>query len=381
MDRDLYTAEHEAFRDVVRRFVDREVVPNLTRWDEERLIDRVTWLVAGRQGIVGLSGPAEYGGGVTDYRYRHLVQEEFGKVGASALTSSFALQDDIVVPYFVSLATPGQAQRWLPGMCRGELIGAIAMTEPGTGSDLRGIRTSATKVEGGWLVNGAKTFITSGSQADLVVVVTRTSDDGDAFSLLVVEEGMPGFTRGRKLSKIGMHAQDTAELFFTDVFVPDGNLLGVEGAGLRQLMAHLPLERLSIASAAMGAADGAFAWALQYVKERHAFGRRIADFQNTQFVLAEVATELDVTRAYVDRCVLAVSDGRLTAVEAAKAKWWATDVQNRVTDRLLQLFGGYGYMTEYPISRAWADARVQKIYGGTNEIMKHIIAREIVGDR
>jgi long-chain-acyl-CoA dehydrogenase len=381
MDRDLYTAEHEAFRDVVRRFVDREVVPNLDRWDEEGLIDRDTWLVAGRQGIVGLSGPAEYGGGVTDYRYRHLVQEEFGRVGASALTSSFALQDDIVVPYFVSLATPEQAQRWLPAMCRGELIGAIAMTEPGTGSDLRGIRTSATKVQGGWLLNGAKTFITSGSRADLVVVVARTSDEGDAFSLLVVEDGMPGFGRGRKLSKIGLHAQDTAELFFSDVFVPAENLLGAEGGGLRQLMAHLPLERLSIASAAIGAADGAFAWAVQYVTERRAFGRRIADFQNTQFVLAEVATELDVTRAFVDRCVLAVSVGRLTAVEAAKAKWWATDVQNRVADRLLQMFGGYGYMTEYPISRAWVDARVQRIYGGTNEIMKHIIAREIVANQ
>jgi alkylation response protein AidB-like acyl-CoA dehydrogenase len=383
VDRDLYTAEHEAFRDVVRRFVEREVAPNLERWDEQRVIDRSTWLAAGNQGIVGLSGPEEYGGGVTDYRYRHLVQEEFGKVGASALTSSFALQDDIVVPYFVSLASPDQAQRWLPGMCRGELIGAIAMTEPGTGSDLRGIRTSGTKVDGGWLVNGAKTFITSGSQADIVVVVTKTSPESgaEAFSLLVVEEGMAGFTRGRKLAKIGMHAQDTAELFFSDVFVPEQNLLGVEGGGLRQLMAHLPLERLSIASAAMGAADAAFAWAVEYVQQRHAFGRRIADFQNTQFVLAEVATELDVTRAYVDRCVLAVSDGRLTAVEAAKAKWWATDVQNRVIDRLLQLFGGYGYMAEYPISRAWADARVQKIYGGTNEIMKHIIAREIVAGR
>jgi alkylation response protein AidB-like acyl-CoA dehydrogenase len=380
MDRDLYTADHEAFRDVVRRYVDREVVPNLDRWDKERQIDRAAWVAAGRQGVVGLSGPAEHdGGGVTDYRFRHLVQEEFGRVGASALTSSFALQDDIVVPYFVSLATPEQSARWLPGMCRGESIGAIAMTEPGTGSDLRGIRTSATKVDGGWLVNGTKTFITSGSRADLVVVVARSSPAGDEFSLLVVEEGMPGFTRGRKLSKIGMHSQDTAELFFSDVFVPEENLLGVEGAGLRQLMKHLPLERLSIASAAIGAADGAFAWALAYVKQRQAFGRRIADFQNTQFVLAEVATELDVTRAYIDKCVLAVSDGRLTAVEAAKAKWWATDVQNRVTDRLLQLFGGYGYMTEYPISRAWVDARVQKIYGGTNEIMKHIIAREIVG--
>jgi alkylation response protein AidB-like acyl-CoA dehydrogenase len=380
VDRDLYTSEHEAFRDAVRRYVDREVVPNLDRWDEERQIDRSAWVAAGRQGIVGLSGPDEYdGGGVVDYRFRHLVQEEFGRVGASALTSSFALQDDIVVPYLVSLATPEQSARWLPGMCRGELIGAIAMTEPGTGSDLRGIRTSATKVDGGWLVNGAKTFITSGSRADLVVVVTRTSPAGDEFSLLVVEEGMPGFTRGRKLSKIGMHSQDTAELFFSDVFVPEENLLGAEGAGLRQLMKHLPLERLSIASAAIGAADGAFAWALDYVRQRKAFGRRIADFQNTQFVLAEVSTELDVTRAYIDKCVLAVSNDRLTAVEAAKAKWWATDVQNRVTDRLLQLFGGYGYMTEYPISRAWVDARVQKIYGGTNEIMKHIIAREIVG--
>jgi alkylation response protein AidB-like acyl-CoA dehydrogenase len=293
------------------------------------------------------------------------------------------LQDDILIPYFTSLATPAQRQRWLTEMCAGEKIAAIAMTEPGAGSDLRGLRTRGDKVDGGWCVNGAKTFITSGIQSDLVVVVARTDQEGgtSAFSLLVVEDGASGFTRGRKLDKIGMFAQDTAELFFDDVFVPTDNLLGQEGEGLSHLMHHLPLERFGIAAAAMAMADAAFAWTLDYVKDRSAFGQRIADFQNTQFVLAEVATELDVTRAYIDKCILALGEGRLTAVEASKAKSWATDVQVRTIDRLLQLYGGYGYMAEYPIAGAYRDARVQKIYGGTNEIMKHIIARDLVGAR
>lgn len=382
MDRDLYTEDHHAFRDVVREFVIREVAPNLDRWDREHLIGRDTWLAAGRQGLIGLSGPEQFGGaGLTDYRFRNVIQEELAKACAGALVSSFALQDDILIPYFVSLATDEQKQRWLPGLSDGRLIAAIAMTEPGTGSDLRGIKTTAVKVTNGWRVNGAKTFITSGYQADLVVVVARTDPAGgsDAFTLLVVEEGMEGFSRGKKLEKIGLAAQDTAELFFSDVFVPQENTLGAEGAGLRQLMKHLPLERLSIACAAIASADAALAWTVEYVNQRHAFGRPIADFQNTRFVLAEVSTELDITRAYIDKAVLAVSNGSLTAIEAAKAKWWATEVQNRAIDRLLQLYGGYGYMREYPIARAYEDARVQKIYGGTNEIMKHIIGRELVG--
>jgi long-chain-acyl-CoA dehydrogenase len=309
--------------------------------------------------------------------------EELAKVAANSLSSSFSLQDDILIPYFSSLASDEQRKRWLAPMCVGETIAAIAMTEPGTGSDLKGIRTTARKVEGGWRIDGAKTFITSGFQADVVVVVARTSPEGgsDGFSLLVVEEGTPGFSRGRKLRKIGLHGQDTAELFFDDVFVPEENLLGTEGGGFRQLMHHLPLERLSIAANAIAGADAALAWTVDYVQQRHAFGQPIADFQNTRFVLAEVATELDVTRAYIDKAVLAVGEDRLTAVEAAKAKLWATEVHNRVVDRLLQLFGGYGYMLEYPIARAFQDARVQRIFGGTSEIMKQIIGRDLIGRR
>jgi alkylation response protein AidB-like acyl-CoA dehydrogenase len=382
MERNLYGREHEAFRGSVRTFVEREVIPNLEQWDEDRLTGRDVWLVAGRQGIIGLSGPEECGGaGLTDFRFRNVVIEELARVGTASLQSSFSLQDDILIPYLTTLATPEQCQRWLTPMCAGEMIAAIAITEPGAGSDLRGLRTRADKVDGGWRVNGAKTFITSGVQCDLVVVVARTDPDGgsNGFSLLVVEDGTPGFARGRKLDKIGMLAQDTAELFFDDVFVPTENLLGQAGRGLGHLMHHLPLERFGIAAAAMAMADAAFAWTLDYVKGRTAFGRRIADFQNTQFVLAEVATELDVTRAYIDKCVLALGEGALTAVEASKAKCWATDVQVRTIDRLLQLYGGYGYMSDYPIARAYRDARVQTIYGGTNEIMKHIIARDLVG--
>ena len=378
MLRNLYHDVHETFRDTVATFVRREVEPHLSRWDDERATGRDVWLAAGRQGIIGLPGPEGCGGaGLSDFRFRNVVIEELAKVGAASLQSSFSLQDDILIPYLTSLATAEQRVRWLAPMCAGEKIAAIAMTEPGAGSDLKGIRTRAEKVADGWLVNGTKTFITSGIQSDLVVVVARTGDSG--FSLIVVEESTEGFSRGRKLDKIGMHAQDTAELYFDDVVVPAENLLGEEGGGFRHLMDHLPLERFGIAAAAMAAADAAFEWTLAYVREREAFGRRIADFQNTQFELAEIATELDVTRAYIDKCVLAVSEGALTAVDASKAKTWATDVQVRTIDRLLQLHGGYGYMLEYPIAKAYRDARVQKIYGGTNEIMKVIIGRDLVG--
>lgn len=391
MERGLYDAEHEVFRGTVATFVAREVVPNLDQWDAERCIGRETWLAAGRQGLLGLAVPVEFGGGgVSDYRFRNVIHEELAKVCAGSLISSFALQDDILIPYFLSLGTPEQKLRWLPGLCSGAIIAAIAMTEPGAGSDLRGITTNGIRTEDGWLVNGAKTFVTSGIQSDVVVVVVRTSEateateateGSDGLSLLLVEAGMAGFERGRKLDKIGLRAQDTAELFFHDVLVPHHNLLGVEGAGLVQLKRNLPLERLSIAASAIAISDAALQWTIEYVLERTAFGKRIADFQNTRFTLAEVETELDVLRSYVDRAVRAVGDGTLTAVEAAKAKLWATEVQGRTLDRLLQLFGGYGYMREYPIARAYEDARVQRIYGGTSEIMKHIISLELVRRR
>jgi alkylation response protein AidB-like acyl-CoA dehydrogenase len=385
MKRHLYTADHEAFRQVVKEFVEREVVGNVERWDQQRLIDRDVWQAAGKQGVLGLSVDEEYGGAGQrrDYRFRNVLLEELAKVHATSLASSFSLQDDIAMPYISSLGTPEQKQRWLPAMAAGELIGAIAMTEPGTGSDLRGIRTSGRKVDGGWVVNGTKTFITNGIQSDLVITVVRTDPDGGSrgFSLLVVERGMDGFSRGRKLDKVGLHAQDTAELIFEDVFVPEDNLLGELGAGFGQLVHHLPLERLSIAAHAVAVADSILASTIAYVDERVAFGQPIADFQNTRFELADVATEVAVTRAFVDQAILAFNDDDLTVVDAAKAKLWASEMQNRVIDRCLQLHGGYGYMLEYPVGRAFQDARIQRIFGGTNEIMKQIIGRDLFGRR
>lgn len=383
MRRSLYTDDHEAFRSVVRAFVDREVAPNVERWENEELIDRGVWAAAGEHGILGLCAPEEYGGGgmLMDYRYRNVVHEELNRVFAASLSSGFSLQDDIAIPYITELGTEEQKSRWLPGLASGHLISAIAMSEPGTGSDLRGIKTNATKVDGGWLLNGAKTFITNGIQSDLVITVVRTDPDGgtQGFSLLVVERGMDGFTRGRKLKKVGLHGQDTAELAFEDVYVPHENLLGAEGAGFGQLMSLLPLERLSIAASAIAGADAALATTVAYANQRTAFGQPIADFQNTRFKLADMATEVDVTRAYVDHALLAHNAGDLSTVDASKAKLWATEVQNRVTDQCLQLHGGYGYMMEYPIARAFQDARVQRIYGGTNEIMRQIIGRDLVG--
>lgn len=382
MKRRLYEPDHEAFRESVREFVATEVTPNLEKWDDQRLIDREVWLAAGKQGIIGLPAPAEYGGGGTsDYRFRNVVLEELARVHATSVASSFSLQDDITIPYVAKLGTAEQRAKWLPGMCSGEIITAIAMTEPSTGSDLRAIRTSAQKVDGGWLVNGSKTFITSGIQSDLVITVARTDPAGGSrgFSLLVVDRDMAGFSRGRKLDKIGLHAQDTAELFFDDVFVPEENLLGELGGGFGQLVDNLPLERLSIAAHAIAVSDSILASTLEYTTMRTAFGQPVADFQNSRFELAEIATELDVTRAFVDQAILANNAGELTVVDAAKAKWWASDVQNRVIDRCLQLHGGYGYMLEYPVARAFQDARIQRIFGGTNEIMKQIIGRDLVG--
>jgi alkylation response protein AidB-like acyl-CoA dehydrogenase len=378
--RTLLEPPHEELRGAVREFVARNVLPHQQRWDDERLIDRQTWLEAGKQGLLGMSAPTGLGGGgVTDFRFRVVVMEELARVGAASLQSSFSLQDDIVLPYLLDLGTEEQKQRWVPGACAGELIGAIAMTEPGAGSDLQGITATAVRDGDEYVLNGSKTFITSGIQADFAIVVARTDPAAGSkgLSLLVVESGTPGFTRGRKLAKVGLHAQDTAELFFSDCRVPAANLLGRPGGGFAHLMERLPLERLAVAVASVSAAQAALGWTVDYVQGRHAFGGPLAAQQTVQFTLAELATEVDVTQAYVDAAVLAWGAGTLTSVDAAKAKWWATDVHKRVVDRCLQLHGGYGYMTEMPIARAFLDARVQSIYGGANEVMKLIIGRDL----
>ena len=381
MKRTLYTDDHEAFREVVAEFVARAVTPNLTRWDEQRIVDRAVWLTAGKHGLIGLSAPTEYGGAGGDYRFRNIIHEEFAKVFASSLGSGFSLQDDIAIPYINEIGTAQQKQRWLPAMVAGEKIGAIAMTEPGTGSDLQGIRTSAKPVDGGWVINGSKTFITNGINADLVITVARTDPSGGpgGFSLFVVEREMDGFSRGRKLDKVGLHAQDTAELSYQDVFVPETNVLGEIGGGFGQLKNMLPLERLSIATWAVALAETILVDTVRYTRERKAFGQRIADFQNTQFELADMQAELGVARTYIDQAILAYNAGEFTALDAAGAKLWCSELQNRVVDRCLQLHGGYGYMLEYPVGRAYQDSRVQRIFGGANEVMKLIIGRKLVG--
>ncbi|MBD7958113.1 acyl-CoA dehydrogenase family protein [Microbacterium sp. Sa4CUA7] len=375
----FYTEDHEAYRQSVREFLRREVEPHYAAWEDARIIDRAVWLSAGANGMLGLGVPEEFGGGgEPDYRYRFVFGEEIARAGVTSFGVGIGLQDDIVIPYLLDLATDEQKRRWLPGMADGSLIGAIAMTEPGTGSDLQGIRTTAVRDGDEWVLNGSKTFITSGIHADLVIVVAKTDPQAGSrgFSLFVVEAADAGFTRGRQLDKIGLSGQDTAELFFQDVRVGEDRLLGRVGGGMRYLMERLPRERLSIAAAAVAASEAAIGWTLDYVYDRTAFGQRIGDFQNTRFVLAELETETDITRAYVERAALALNDGELTAVEASKAKWWASELQVRVTTRCLQLFGGAGYMLEYPIARAYRDARIQTIYGGTTEIMKEIIGRE-----
>ncbi|MCF8601973.1 acyl-CoA dehydrogenase family protein [Gordonia sp. HY442] len=378
MKSDLFEDDHLAYADAVRGFVAREVVPNLDRWEEDREIDRAVWKVAGGQGLLGLSVPERFGGsGVTDYRFRAVLINELARVGASSLQSGFSTNDDIVLNYLLRLADDEQSARWLPGFANGETIGAIAMSEPGTGSDLQGITTTATRVDGGWSLTGSKTFITSGILADLVIVVARTdvAAGSKGFTLMVVEADLPGFRRGRKLRKVGLQAQDTAELFFDDVFVPDANVLGGVGSGFGHLMDSLPLERLGIALAGQFAAEAALRWTVDYVRERRAFGKAIADFQNTSFTLADHITRTEACRAYLDRAVLQFNEGTLTAEDAAKTKLIATENQWAVIDACVQMHGGYGYMLEYPIGRAFTDARIQRIYGGTNEIMKHIIGR------
>ncbi len=387
MERDIYDEDHEAFRDLVKDFVKRHVTGEaIERWDAAGEIDRATMLAAGDAGLIGLSVPEEFGGAgmLQDYRFRTIVMEEVIASGAGSLAGAFGIQDDLAVPYLVHMGTQEQKEKWLPRMATGEVLGALAMTDPGAGSDLRGIKTNAKKVDGGYILNGAKTFISSGTTADVVVTFVKTGEGNrpDAFSLLLVEKGMEGFDQGKKLSKMGFHGWDTAELSFTDVFVPDENLIsGKEGQGFIQLMLNLPLERLSIGVAAAAAAQAALDWTVAYTKDREAFGERIADFQNTRFRLADMAATTDAMWAYIDRALLAYKNSTLTAEDAAKVKFWATEREWEVLDTGVQLHGGYGYIMEYPIARAFTDARVHRIYGGTNEIMRDLVGRHLGGKR
>jgi alkylation response protein AidB-like acyl-CoA dehydrogenase len=380
MKRQIFTEDHEAFRQTVRTFLAKEVRPHHEQWEKDGIVSREAWLAAGRQGLLGLDVPQEYGGGgAADFRYATVLAEEFTRAGASGL--ALGVHNDIVGPYLTSLATEEQKRRWLPGFCTGESITAIAMTEPGAGSDLQGIRTTAQDKGDHWLLNGSKTFISNGVLADLVIVVARTTPEGGAhgLSLIVVERGMDGFERGRNLDKIGQKAQDTAELFFDDVRVPKENLLGEENGAFAHLMTNLAQERLTIAVTGIAAAESELELTTVYVKEREAFGRPLAELQHVRFEIAEMATECAVTRSFLDRCVAEHTKGELDAVHASMAKWWATELQKRVADRCLQLHGGYGYMNEYQVARAFTDGRIQTIYGGTTEIMKEIIGRSLLG--
>jgi long-chain-acyl-CoA dehydrogenase len=378
--RTLFEDEHELFRDSVRRFIAAEAAPRNEAWERAGIVDRDLFRSAGKHGFLGMAVPTEYGGGgVDDFRYNLVIGEEVQRAGINAAGLGWTLHNDICLPYFLSLCTEEQKARWLPGICSGELITALAMTEPGIGSDLASMTTSAGRDGDHYLLNGSKTFITNGINADLVVTAVKTdpTERHRGMSLVVVERGMDGFQRGRNLDKIGLHAQDTAELFFTDVRVPVANRLGEEGEGFRYLVTNLPQERLSIAATGAAAARAAFEQTLAYVKERRAFGQAVGAFQNTRFRMAEMATEIELGQTYIDRCVLALNAGELTAEEASMAKWWCTELQGRVVDMCVQLHGGYGYMAEYPVARAYADARVTRIYGGTTEIMKEIIGRNL----
>lgn len=385
MRRDIYDEDHEAFREMVKEFV-RRYVTNEKReqWDRDGEVDRATMLAAGQQGLIGLSVPEEFGGAgmLMDFRFRAVVNEEVLRAGAGSLAGAFGIHDDLAVPYLAHFGTDAMKQKWLPKMATGEVLGALAMTEPGAGSDLRGVSTTAKKVDGGYIVNGAKTFISSGKTADVVVTFVKTGEGNrpDAFSLILVENGMAGFDHGKTLHKMGFHGHDTAELSFTDVFVPDENLIGTEpGHGFIQLMKNLPLERLSIGVAATAASQAGLEWTLEFTKNRTAFGQAVADFQNTRFRLAEMATTVDVMWAYIDRAMELYRKGELSAEEAAKVKFWTTEREWEVLDVGVQLHGGYGYIMEYPIARAFADARVHRIYGGTNEVMREIVARAVTG--
>ena len=378
MKRILFDADHEDFRAAVRAFLAKEVVPHATAWAEAKIVPRGLFAQAGELGMFAAI-PEEFGGaGVADFRFNVVVAEEAAAAGVVAPMLGPQLQADICMPYFLELADAGQRERWFPGIAAGELITAVAMTEPGTGSDLSGIRTTAVRRGDHVVVNGAKTFITNGINADLVITAVRTGDHPHrGLSLLVVERDTPGFARGRTLDKIGLAAQDTAELSFTDARVPLANLLGAEGTGFAGLTRNLAQERLSCAASAVAQCVAALGWTVEHVRSRQAFGRPIGALQNTRFRLAELVTEIDIAQQWVDRCVAEHLTGGLTAVDAAKAKWWTTELQGRVMDTCLQLHGGYGYMREYPIAQAWMDSRVSRIFAGTTEIMKEIVGRSL----
>ena len=380
MRRTLFAEEHDQFRSSVRTFVEKEVVPSFLDWERAGIVPRELFTIAGAAGFLGMNVPEQYGGGgVDDFRFNLILGEELAYAGTGGAGLGLTLHNDICLPYFLSLCTDEQKARWLPGICSGELITAIAMTEPGIGSDLASMTTTAIRDGDHYLVNGSKTFITNGINADLVITAVKTdpTQKHKGMSLVVLERGMDGFERGRNLEKVGLHSQDTAELSFADVSVPVENLLGTEGQGFVHLVHNLPQERLSIAAAGVAAAEAALGWTLEYVKERTAFGQPVGSFQNSRFELATMRTEIDLARVFVDRCVEALDTDELTAEEAAEAKWWCTELQKRVVDRCLQLHGGYGYMLEYPIARAYLDARITTIYGGTTEIMKEIVGRSL----
>jgi acyl-CoA dehydrogenase len=378
--RDVFTADHEAFRQLVRTFVAKEVVPHYASWEEAGRLPREVFEKLGSLGLLGMAVPEKYGGaGIDDYRYNVVLQEEAAR--ALVTLGTVRTQLEVVLPYLLAYADQEQRDRWFPGLAAGRLLTAIAMTEPGTGSDLAGIRTTAVRDGDHYVLNGAKTFITGGLLADLVIVVARTASDPDnrraGLTLLVVEDGMPGFTRGRVLSKMGIKVQDTVELSFDDVRVPVANRLGEEGAAFGYLGRNLPQERMTVAVGSVAQATAALNTTIEYVKERKAFGKPVASFQNTKFELASVATEIEAAQMMLDRAVLELVDGRLSGADAAKVKLFCTEVQARAVDRCLQLFGGYGYMLEYPIARLYADARVARIYAGTSEVMKVIIAKSL----
>jgi alkylation response protein AidB-like acyl-CoA dehydrogenase len=378
--RTIFGDEHRDYRESVRRFLAAEVVPNHAQWEREGIVPRELFAKAARQGLLAMSVPTEYGGaGADDFRFNQIVVEEIAYAGVAGSGLGITLHNDICLPYFLAYCDAEQRARWLPGIADGSLITALAMTEPGIGSDLAAMSASARGEGEHYVVNGAKTFITNGINADLVIVALKTdpSERHRGISLLVVERGMAGFERGRNLEKVGMHAQDTAELFFADVRVPVANRLGEEGRGFHYLVSNLAQERLSIAIAGVAAAQAALDWTLAYVKERTAFGQPLGAFQSARFALAEMRTEIELATVYTDQAVLALGRGELSAEDAAMAKWWCTELQGRVVDRCVQLHGGYGYMLEYPIARAYADARVTRIYGGSNEIMKEIVGRSL----
>ncbi len=379
IERSLFNADHEAFRDSFRRFVEKEITPFHEAWEEQGYVDREVWRKAGENGFLCMTMPEEYGGAGADKLYSVAQMEEIAHAGVTGI--GYGLHSEIVAPYILHYGTEEQKRKYLPKLASGEMVGAIAMSEPAAGSDLQGVKTTAIKqADGSYLLNGSKTFITNGWHADLVIVVAKTDPAAGAkgTSLMLVEQGMPGFSKGKRLKKMGMKAQDTSELFFDNVKVPAENLLGgqaFEGRGFICLMEQLPWERLQIAIGAVAAAQAAIDWTVQYVKDRKVFGQPVANYQNTRYTLAELQTEVQVARVFVDKCCELICQDKLDTATASMAKYWCSDLQCKVMDACVQLHGGYGNMWEYPITRAYADARVQRIYGGTNEIMKEVISR------